>query len=61
MKRPKMGRPSKGPARRRVIVFRPPDLWTRLQRAARDTGLDVSTLLCRLAETYLRRHRGTRP
>jgi hypothetical protein len=42
------------------VVLRPPDLLERLQRAADEEGADVSGLLCRLAEAYLARRKGTR-
>jgi hypothetical protein len=49
------GRPPKERAVKRLIVFRPASLLARLQRAAAAEGLDVSALLCRLAEHYLKR------
>jgi len=38
-------------------VVRPPELLTRLQIAAIEEGVDVSELLCRLAEGYLARRK----
>jgi len=52
------GRPPKAPATKRLIVFRPPELWARLQRAARTTGVDVSALLCDIVERFLKTRRG---
>ncbi len=54
------GRPPKTTATKMLVVFRPPDLLARLRRAAEDKGLDVSALLCRLAENYLKRRKGGR-
>jgi hypothetical protein len=55
-----MGRRAKDRAERRLIVFRPASLLARLQQAARAEGTDLSALLCRLAETYLKRQRRAR-
>jgi len=42
-------------------VVRPPDLLKRLQIAAIEDGVDVSALLCRLAQDWLaKRKRGRR-
>jgi hypothetical protein len=49
------GRPPKGAKVKRLIVFRPPALLARLRLAAMVEGMDVSALLCRLADIYLTR------
>jgi hypothetical protein len=49
------GRPSKGAKVKRLIVFRPPALLARLQQTATAEGMDLSALLCRLADGYLKR------
>jgi hypothetical protein len=49
------GRPRKDGAARTTWVVRPPDLLPRFRRQAMREGLDVSDLLCHLAETYLQR------
>ena len=54
------GRPSKGKAARTSVVLRPPYLLERLQRSADEEGTDVSGLLRRLAEAYLKRRKGAR-
>ena len=54
------GRPSKGKAARTSVVLRPPYLLERLQRAADEEETDVSGLLRRLAEAYLKRRKGAR-
>jgi hypothetical protein len=54
------GRPPKAPAIKALVVFRPSTLLTRLQRAAEAEGIDVSALLCRLAENFLKRRTGGR-
>jgi len=43
-----------------LIVFRPATLLERLRRAAAVEGTDVSALLCRIAERYLKRRKGGR-
>jgi hypothetical protein len=52
------GRPPKAQATKALIVFRPAVLLERLRRAAAAEGTDVSALLCRLAEHYLKRRGG---
>jgi hypothetical protein len=54
------GRPAKAPAAKALIVFRPAALLARLREAALAEGTDLSALLCRLAERYLKRHKGGR-
>jgi len=54
------GRPPKGTATRTLVVLRPANLLARLRRAAEAKGLDVSALLSRLAESYLKSPKGGR-
>jgi hypothetical protein len=48
-----------GPRRKTSLVV-PDDLWMRLKIAAVEERTDVSSLLCRLAEDYLRGRKGGR-
>jgi len=54
------GRPPKEKAIKRLIVFRPASLYTRLSVIARAAGTDVSALVSRLVDTYLKRQRRAR-
>ena len=50
----RLGRPKKQQEGARTSwVVRPPDLLKRLQIAAIEDGVDVSELLCRLAQDWL--------
>ena len=48
-----------GPRRKTSLVV-PDDLWIRLKIAAVEDRTDVSSLLCRLAEDYLKGRKGGR-
>jgi hypothetical protein len=54
------GRPPKEKATKRLIVFRPASLFTRLTVAARAAGTDVSALVSRIVDAYLKRERRAR-
>jgi len=57
----KRGRKPKGDGmRRKTSLVVPDDLWLRLKIAALEDRTDVSSLLCRLAEDYLRSRKGGR-
>jgi len=60
MRRRGRGRPAKEPAAKRIIVFRPAELFTRLRQAARAANTDVSALLSRIVHDYLKRQRRAR-
>ncbi len=46
--------------RRKTSLVLPEGLWVRLKVAAAEERTDVSALLCRLAEEYLKRRKGGR-
>ena len=46
--------------RRKTSLVVPDDLWIRLKIAAVEDRTDVSSLLCRLAEDYLKGRKGGR-
>jgi hypothetical protein len=57
----KRGRKPKGDGmRRKTSLVVPDDLWLRLKIAVLEDRTDVSSLLCRLAEDYLRSRKGGR-
>jgi hypothetical protein len=45
-------------ARRKTSLVLPESLWVRLKVAAAEERTDVSALLCRLAEEYLKARKG---
>jgi hypothetical protein len=48
-----------GPRRKTSLVV-PEDLWIRLKVAAAEERTDVSSMLCKLAEEYLKGRKGGR-
>ena len=46
--------------RRKTSLVLPESLWVRLKVAAAEERTDVSALLCRLAEEYLKHRKGGR-
>ncbi len=56
---PRGKKAAEGPRRKTSFVV-PEDLWVRLKVAAAEERTDVSNLLCRLAEDYLKARKGGR-
>lgn len=57
---PKGRKSPEGETRRKTSLVLPESLWIRLKVAAAEERTDVSALLCRLAEEYLKARRGSK-
>ncbi len=57
---PKSKRDTGEERRRKTSLVLPDGLWVRLKVAAAEERTDVSALLCRLAEEYLKTRKGGR-